>query len=91
MKTHYIINESTEHIEYKVIEENDTFTLYYSNAEHWTYPNNEIIQATEYGNGIKFSTKTPKDMDYSTFEHLHILMMFIRKNLRNDNYLIITK
>jgi len=88
MKEFLIISTDSDTVEYRVIQEDDKYTLYYSHAEHWTCKGMELLSATDYGNGIKWKHKLPKDMDYSTFEHVWILMGFIRKGLMNDKYII---
>lgn len=91
MKEHLIISTDTDSVEYRVIQDDDKYTLYYSEAEHWTYKGKEILSAEDTGDGIEWSTKLPKDMDYSTFEHVWILMGFIRGGLMNDEFIIVEK
>lgn len=88
MKEFLIISIDSDTVEYRVIQDGDKYTLYYSHAEHWTYKGKEILSAEDTGDGIKWGAEFIQDMDYSTFEHVWILMGFIRGGLRNDNYII---
>ena len=88
MKEFLIISTDSDTVEYRVIKDGDKYTLYYSHTEHWTHKDMELMSATDDGNGIQWKFRLPKYVDYSTFEHVWILMGFIRKGLMNDKYII---
>lgn len=88
MKQFLIISTDSDTVEYRVLQDGDKYTLYYSHAEHWTHKGMELLSAEDDGNGIEWEMELPQNMDYSTFEHVWILMGFIRKGLMNDNYII---
>ena len=88
MKEFLIISTNSDTVEYRVIQDGDKYTMYYSHTEHWTYKGKELLSAEDHGNGIKWKHKLPKDMDYCTFEYFWILMKFIREGLINENYII---
>ena len=91
MKEYLIISTDTDSVEYRVIQKDDKYTLYYSNAEHWTLKNKEILSAKDTGDGIEWGSEFIQNMDYSTFEHVWILMRFIRKGLNNDEFITLEK
>jgi hypothetical protein len=76
------IFENTKH-EYDIfVEDTDNgteYSLYYSSAGHWTYPNKLIISAVDTGNEIKLSEKMGKTIDYSDFAEISLLFNFILK------------
>lgn len=91
MKEYLIISTDTDSVEYRVIQKNDKYKLYYSHAEHWTYKGEKILSAEDDGNGIEWKMELPQNMDYSTFEHVWILMGFIRVGLNNDEFITVEK
>lgn len=89
------IFENTKH-EYDIfVEDTDNgteYSLHYSSAGHWTYPNKLIIFAIDTGNEIKLSEKMGKTIDYSDFCEISLLFNFILKydkQMGSPNYQVI--
>lgn len=87
MKEFKVFSEENKH-EYDIFaddsDDGTKYSLHYSNASHWTYPGELVLECVDTGNEIKFSEKLGKKIDYSTFGEVIILMNFVRgfdKNL----------
>ena len=60
-------------------EESTSYEMRHSNGDQWTEwtKGEHILSATDHGNGIKFTEKIKRSMDYDKFTELRILMDFI--------------
>ncbi len=78
MKTLLIIDTEADRVDYRIVENDDTITLYRSNSEHWSpdCQGEELLSVTDDGNGVKWS-KSIKKMDYSELNHFMILCKYI--------------
>lgn len=68
------------------IEETDNgtlYSLYYSDAGHWTFPGELVISAEDNGDTIKLSQKLGKEIDYSTLVEVKILFNMITNQDKN--------
>lgn len=68
------------------IEETDEgtlYSLYRSDAIHWTFPGELVISAKDDGNIIKLSQKMGKKIDYSTLVEIKILFNMIVNQDKN--------
>lgn len=81
MKKEFILLSLDEKIhEYNVVlEENEkgeeVFSLYNSNAAHWTNPNEFLLSITDTGNGVILpNLPKGKELAYCYVEHLRILL-----------------
>lgn len=74
--------ENNKH-EYEIfvedIDAGTKYSLHYSSASHWTYPNKLILSALDTGNEIKLSEKMGKEIDYNDFAEISLLFNFILK------------
>ncbi len=67
-------------IEFIETEQSKSYSIYYSNAEHWTFPGEHLITITDDGNDMHLNPKLKKTIDYGKFVELSILIDFIRKH-----------
>jgi hypothetical protein len=60
-------------------DESTSYEMRYSNGDQWTEwtKAEHILSATDHGNGIKFTEKIKRSMDYDNFTELRLLMQFI--------------
>lgn len=67
------------------------YQLHRSGGNQWTAPNELVISALDHGNGIKFSEKIGKDLDYARIAVLNIFLNLIRLYDEGlmDNYYVI--
>lgn len=85
MKTenYAILSQGKHEYDIRVIktDESTSYEMRYSNGDQWTphTKGEHIISATDHGNGIKFTEKIKRSMDYDVFTELRILMNFIQK------------
>ena len=83
MKTkHYaLISEGKHEYDISVIKtfESTSYEMRYSNGDQWTSDTKGeyILSATDHGNGIRFTEKIKRSMDYDFFTELRIFMEFI--------------
>jgi len=69
------------------------YQLHRSNGSHWTNPEELLLSAIDHGNGIKFSEKLDKDLDYEQIAILNIFLNLIRlhdEGLMDEYYVIDT-
>jgi len=77
-----IISKKGSHdydIDFIETEYSKSYSMYYSNAEHWTVPGEHILTITDDGNNIHLNPKLKKTLDYGQFAELTVLLEFIRK------------
>ena len=81
MKYAVISNSGTHdyNIEFIETEHSKSYSMYYSDAEHWTVPGEHILTITDDGNDMHINPKLKKTIDYAKFTELTILMNFIKK------------
>lgn len=84
-ETYIVIAEedSLIQVDYLIEVQDDMYTLKYSNAEHWASKirGKVIGSILNHGNGCTLSASFLKrEMDYSIFSELYILLDFINKN-----------
>jgi len=60
--------------------ESTSYEMSYSNADQWSEctKGEHILSATDNGNGIQFTEKIKRSMDYDNFTELRIMMEFIQ-------------
>ena len=89
MKTSLIIDTEADRVDYRIVENDDTITLYRSNSEHWSpdCQGEELLSVTDDGNGVKWS-KSIKKMDYSDLLHFQILCKALHDRQLNKQTLI---
>jgi|NOAtaT_7_FD_contig_41_865726_length_1148_multi_3_in_0_out_0_2 hypothetical protein len=61
-------------------DESTSYEMRYSNSPIWSSHTRgeHILSATDHGNGIKFTEKIKRSMDYDNFTELRVLMNFIQ-------------
>ena len=69
--------------------ESTSYEMRYSNGAHWTphTKGEHILSATDHGNGILFTKKFKRDMDYDNFTVIRLFMEFINSiegNISNE-------
>lgn len=78
-KKYIVISENGEH-DYNVTVEKTAkgkeYSVFHSNGEQWRTPvkGDLILKMVDDGNGMKFSKKLPKKMEYHEVLALHILL-----------------
>jgi hypothetical protein len=83
MKTtkHAIIAEGKHEYDITVhqTEEGTSYEMRYSDSSIWTSHTRgeHILSATDHGNGIKFTEKIRRSMDYDVFTELKVFMDFV--------------
>jgi hypothetical protein len=62
-------------------DESTSYEMRYSNSPIWTSHTRgeHILSATDHGNGIEFTEKIKRKMDYDVFTELKVFMEFIYK------------
>ena len=69
------------------------YQLHRSDGGHWTNPNELLLSALDHDNGIKFSEKIVKDLDYEQIAILNIFLNLIKlydEGLMDEYYVIDT-
>jgi hypothetical protein len=66
-----------------------SYEMRYSEGDQWTShtKGEHILSATDHGNGVLFTKKIKRDMDYSFFTELRLFMEFINSiegNISNE-------
>ena len=67
------------------------YQLQRSDASHWTNPGELVLSALDNGNGIKFSEKLGKSLDYAQIAELTIFLNLVRlhdEGLMGEHYVI---
>lgn len=83
-KIYAIITEGNHEYDITVIKTNDTITyeMCYTESLRWSseFRGELILCATDDGNGIKFTKKIKRSMDYCSFNELGLFMEFINRD-----------
>jgi hypothetical protein len=82
---HAVISKKGSHdydIDFIETEHTKSYSMYYSNAEHWTVPGEHILTITDDGDNIHLNPKLKKTLDYGQFAELTVLLEFIHKKDR---------
>jgi hypothetical protein len=66
-------------IDFIETEHSKSYSMYRSNAEHWTEPGEHILTITDDGNNMHLNPKLKKELDYGQFAELTVLLEFIHK------------
>ena len=69
------------------------YQMHRSDGCHWTNPGELVISALDHGNGIKFSEKLGKNLDYEQIAILNIFLNLIKlydEGLMDEYYVIPT-
>ena len=83
-KKYIVISENGEHDYNVTVEKTDKgneYSVFHSNGVQWRTPvkGDLILKMVDDGNGMKFSKKLPKKMEYHEVLALHILLSVERK------------
>ena len=65
-----------------VIEDDHTisYKLFYSDANHWNFPNDFITEIVDSGSGLVLGELSDPNLDYSEAHELYILLAYIHKS-----------
>ncbi len=87
IKNYALVNEGNHEYDISVIEKtkSTTYEMRYSESDQWTShtKGEHILSAIDDGNGIRFTEKISKKMDYDFFTELRLFMEFINTNEGN--------
>lgn len=67
------------------------YQLHRSDSSRWTHPNELILSVLDHGDGLKFSEKLDKDLDYAQIAELNLFLNLIRRHdtsLMDEYYFI---
>jgi hypothetical protein len=82
MKTIRIYDKQTKVWEYTLtseeVKKGTRYVLSYSEAEHWTYPGEEILSVIDTGNDFKFEKAIGKTLQSDELVELQLLLTLIR-------------
>ena len=82
MKTIRIYDKQTKAWEYTLVSEEvkkgTRYVLFYSEAEHWSFPGTEILSVIDTGNDYKFEKAIGKTLEYDQFAELQLTLQLIK-------------
>ena len=82
MKTIRIYDKQTKAWEYTLtseeVKKGTRYVLSYSEAEHWSYPGEEVLSVIDTGNDYKFEKAIGKTLQSDELAELQLLLTLIR-------------